>query len=126
MSDEDVNDFNDEVEEVLNKKGKKPKEVAESSNQVLIRTTPESHQRWKDAAAKMGVSMSEFVRSAADQSASELLDCPHPVTNRRWYPWSETCLRCGVQLRKDKVWLVDPVTLPHVRPFVNANPAVRK
>lgn len=125
MSDADVNDFDEELEEV-SRKGKKAKDVSEGSNQVLIRATPESHQRWKDAAAKLGVSMAEFVRSAADKAASELLDCPHPVTNRRWYPWSETCLKCGNQLRNDKVWLVDPNNIPHVRPFVNSNPAVRK
>lgn len=125
MSDVEVNDFSDEVEEVLSKKGKKTKDVADSSNQVLIRATPEAHQRWKDAAAKLGISMAEFVRNAADRAASDLLDCPHPAANRRWYPWSETCLRCGNQLRRDKKWLVDPETIPHVRPYVNSNITLR-
>jgi hypothetical protein len=92
--------------------------------QVLIRATPDEHTRWKQAAEKNGQSMSEFIRDAANQSAATLLDCHHEVQNRRWYPWAETCLKCGVQLRDRDTWLVDPATFPLVRP-ANANPAVR-
>ena len=94
----------------------------EASNQVLIRASAESHERWKQAAAKQGVSMAEFVRAAADRSASDALDCFHPADQRRWYPWAEVCLKCGCQLRDGKTWLVDPLQLTHVRPF-EANPA---
>lgn len=90
--------------------------------QVLIRAPRDSHERWKTAAEKQGISMSEFVRTAADRAAAELLDCPHGVQHRRWYPWAELCLHCGVQLRDGKKWLVDPATFPHTRPF-DANPA---
>lgn len=93
--------------------------------QVLIRASRDSHERWKQAAEKQGISMSEFVRTAADAAASELLDCFHGVEHRRWYPWAEVCLKCGVQLRDGKNWLVDPATFPHTRP-VDANPAVMR
>lgn len=92
--------------------------------QVLIRATPDEHERWKQAADKTGQTMSDFIRNAANQQAAEHLDCAHTVQHRRWYPWAETCLKCGIQLRDGKNWLVDPNSIPHVRP-VNANPAVR-
>jgi len=131
MSDE----INDELDEVMaevarttmptrkRSTGAKP---GEGTNQVLIRATPDSHQRWKDAAAKLGVSMTEFVRSAADAAAADLLDCAHPADNRRWYPWAETCMRCGKALRDRSGWLVDPDTFTHVN-MPNAFPVnIRK
>jgi hypothetical protein len=90
--------------------------------QVLIRAPKESHERWKTAAEKQGISMSEFVRTAADQAAADLLDCAHGVEHRRWYPWEEHCLKCGIKLRDRKKWLVDPSTFPQIRP-ANGNPA---
>lgn len=87
----------------------------EGSNQVLIRASAESHERWKEAAAKQGVSMAEFVRTAADAAASEALDCPHDPVHRRWYPFAEACLQCGMQLREGDVWYVDPNTIIQVR-----------
>lgn len=96
----------------------------DGTNQVLIRAAAESHERWKQAAAKQGISMAEFIRAAADKSAAETLDCPHGADQRRWYPWAEVCMRCGTQLRDGKTWLVDPTTIPHVRPL-DGNPALR-
>lgn len=95
----------------------------DGTNQVLIRAAAESHERWKQAAHKQGVSMAEFIRAAADKAAAETLDCNHPADQRRWYPWAEVCMRCGTQLRDNKTWLVDPHAIPHVRPF-DANPAI--
>lgn len=94
------------------------------TSQVLIRTNKESHERWKQAAEHLGISMAEFVRNAADKATSDLLDCPHGAEHRRWYPWAETCLRCGTQLRDRNTWLVNPANIPHVRPIAG-NPAVR-
>jgi hypothetical protein len=91
--------------------------------QVLIRASRDSHERWKTAAEDQGVSMSEFVRTAADRAAADQLDCTHGAQHRRWYPWAELCLKCGIQLRDRKTWLVNPDTIPHVRPR-GANPAV--
>lgn len=65
--------------------------------QVIVRAPEESHQRWKDAAARRGLSMSEFVRQAADAEAAQVLDCPHDRVQE--YPWSAVCLRCGQRLR---------------------------
>lgn len=96
----------------------------DGTNQVLIRAAAESHERWKQAANRQGISMAEFIRAAADKAAAETLDCPHGADQRRWYPWAEVCMRCGIQLRDGKEWLVDPYSIPHVRPL-ESNPAVR-
>jgi hypothetical protein len=123
MNEENFNE--DGIEEAMNEIAKDIKPTrrrstgtkeGDTANQVLIRTSPESHQRWKDAAEKQGVSMAEFVRRAADTAAKELLDCPHPAESRRWYPWAETCMKCGKALRDRSGWLVDPSEFPHVRP----------
>lgn len=125
-----MNDDNIEVaaaNEVAKGLGRKKSTGAapgDGTNQVLIRAAAESHERWKLAAARQGISMSEFIRAAADKAASETLDCPHSADQRRWYPWAEVCMRCGVQLRDRNTWLVDPHSIPHVRPL-EANPAVK-
>lgn len=77
--------------------GSKPGEPA--SKQVLIRANEVDHERWKRAAEARGVSLSEFIRDCLNDRASELLDCQHPLNQRRYYPWSEMCLACGQRLR---------------------------
>jgi len=77
--------------------GSQPGEPAQK--QVLIRATDYDHQRWKDAAAKRGVSIAEFVRQACNDESSRELDCTHPMQYRVSYPWSERCKRCGTRLR---------------------------
>lgn len=122
-----ADDFDALAEEHTSALGRKKSTGAkpgEGTNQVLIRASAESHARWKEAAAKTGVSMSEFIREAADKAASNLLDCFHRAEHRRWYPWAEACLKCGKQLRDGKTWLVDPHSIPHVKPL-DGNPAVR-
>lgn len=69
------------------------------AKQVLFRASEHDHQRWKDAADKLGISMAEFIRECCNAKATELLDCPHPLNQRRWYPWSEMCLQCGMRIR---------------------------
>jgi uncharacterized protein (DUF1778 family) len=64
--------------------------------QVMIRAAEEDHLRWKTAAEKAGTSMSDFVRDAANEAATKLLDCAH--LNRKTYPWSSRCLDCGERL----------------------------
>ncbi len=68
-------------------------EAGEQAKQVLIRASEASRERWKEAAARQGTSMSEFVREAADRAASEALDCTHG--NLRIYPWRHICMDCG-------------------------------
>lgn len=70
-----------------------------ASRQVLLRATPYDHDRWKQAAEHLGISMAEFIRNTCNDKAADILDCPHPLNQRRWYPWSEMCLRCGMRLR---------------------------
>jgi hypothetical protein len=70
-----------------------------ANKQVLIRATTYDHGRWKEAADKYGMTLSDFIRTCCNERASDILDCPHPINERRFYPWSETCLRCGLRLR---------------------------
>jgi predicted HicB family RNase H-like nuclease len=69
------------------------------AKQVLFRANEADHDRWKEAAAKLNISMAEFIRECCNAKASDLLDCPHPLNQRRWYPWSEMCLACGYRIR---------------------------
>jgi hypothetical protein len=72
---------------------------APAAAQVLIRTTSDERERWKQAAERRGQTLSDFVRSAVRQAAADTLDCPHPLNQRRWYPWAEFCMACGQRLR---------------------------
>ena len=72
-------------------------EAGEQAVQVIVRAAERSRERWKEAAAKKGISMSEFVREAADAAATEILDCSHD--NVRTYPWATFCNRCGLRLK---------------------------
>lgn len=69
------------------------------AKQVLFRASEHDHDRWKEASAKLGISMAEFIRECCNAKAKDLLDCPHPLNQRRWYPWSEMCLQCGYRIR---------------------------
>lgn len=73
-------------------------ETAPNPKQVMIRATPEEHERWKTAAEREGKTLTDFVRDIANAHASEVIDCPHPETHRERYPWQETCLKCGTRL----------------------------
>lgn len=77
--------------------GAKKGETAQS--QILIRASHEDHELIKQAAAFVGLSMSEFVRNTALEKARELLHCSHPISQRKAYPWAEICLKCGQRLR---------------------------
>jgi len=70
-----------------------------ANKQVLLRATERDHERWKLAATKLGVSMSEFIRSNVNRAADELLDCQHPMHMRKTYPWSERCMACSHRFR---------------------------
>lgn len=68
-----------------------------ATKQVLIRTTDEDHARWKEASDKEGITLSEFLRKAANASASDVLDCKHPTDQIKWYPWGKRCTKCGLR-----------------------------
>lgn len=69
-----------------------------AQKQVLIRATEADHERWKEAAEKCGMSMSEFVRMAANDAAKKTGECQHPVENQKVYPWASFCLLCNKRL----------------------------
>ncbi len=73
------------------------------AKQVLFRANDADHDRWKQAAEKLGISLSEFIRECCNAKASELLDCQHPLNQRRWYPWAEICTKCGFRIRNEVV-----------------------
>jgi len=73
-------------------------EGSTATKQVLIRVTEEDHARWKEASEKEQMTMSDFLRKAANTLASEILDCTHPAEFIKWFPWGSRCRRCGARL----------------------------
>jgi predicted DNA-binding protein len=67
--------------------------------QVLIRASEHDRDRWKMSAEKSGVTLSAWIRDSLNRSASDALDCPHPLNFRRFYPWAEICLACKTRLK---------------------------
>ncbi|MFM2124098.1 MAG: hypothetical protein RL328_549 [Acidobacteriota bacterium] len=67
--------------------------------QVIIRTTPQNRERWKQAAQKQGISVAELTRRLMDQHATNILDCRHPLNQRYRSPGYEACRICGKRLR---------------------------
>lgn len=65
---------------------------------VYVRVAGWKHDEWVAVAEGEGVSLSEFVRLCVDPVVEGKLRCSHPVGSRRVYPWSVTCLLCGVRL----------------------------
>lgn len=70
-----------------------------ANKQILIRATESDHERWKLAAEKSGQSLAQFIRETVNQKVTDILDCSHPIEQRRKYPWAEFCLRCNARLR---------------------------
>jgi uncharacterized protein (DUF1778 family) len=71
----------------------------ERDKSFLVRLTEEEHERIRRASEHHGVSMQDWFRNNALKSAAEVLDCQHPIEFRKVYPWSDTCMRCGLRLR---------------------------
>jgi hypothetical protein len=74
-------------------------EGSTATKQVLIRTTDEDHARWKSASDKEGITLSEFLRNAANKLANDVLECKHPAESLKWFPWGTRCLLCGEKLK---------------------------
>ena len=92
----------DKVAETLVPSRKKvagSKEGDPAQSQILIRATKEDHELIKAAAEHEGKSMSEFVREVAVAKARDIVECQHPLSHRKSYPWSEFCLKCGTRLK---------------------------
>ena len=69
-----------------------------ATSQVLIRCTQYDRDRWKRAAEHRGLTLSDFIRGCLNGVTADILDCSHPLNERRYYPWAEFCLRCGQRL----------------------------
>lgn len=67
--------------------------------QVLIRVSESQREQWQAAADADGLSVSEWLRQMADSRWREIFTCVHPIEDRKSYPWSEFCLKCGARLR---------------------------
>ena len=65
---------------------------------ILVRLTNKDRERWKEASEKIGVTMSQMIRDAVNVKVIEVLDCSHPTNLRRYYPWSEFCLKCSTRI----------------------------
>jgi len=73
-----------------------------ATKQVLLRTTEDEHEEWKNASEAMGVSVSEMIREAMRnhiKAYNESKECQHPMDRRKVYPWAEICSACGKRLR---------------------------
>lgn len=66
---------------------------------VLIRLTEHDRERWKRTSEQVGKTVSQMIRDCVNQYVSDTLDCSHPTNMRRYYPWSEFCLKCETRLR---------------------------
>ena len=69
-----------------------------ADKQVLIRATDVDRERWKNAAQKEGKSLAQFLRDTINEKVVEILDCTHPLEQRRIYPWAQICTRCNQRL----------------------------
>jgi hypothetical protein len=101
MSDDNIEAAMDKVAETLEPTiSPLPKEDdGPAPSTVLIRTNDYDKDRWKQAADKVEMSLSQFIRETLNARAVDLLDCAHPTNMRRWYPWAEFCLKCETRLR---------------------------
>lgn len=82
------------IEDLTRKANTGSKPGLPANKQVLIRATDEDHERWKTAAAELGVSLAEFVRDACNKAAGSMM-CQHLPEHRKVYPWMSKCLKCG-------------------------------
>ena len=74
-------------------------EEGAASKNILVRLPESDRTRWKQAADKMGLTVSQLIRDTVNEKVKNILDGPHPVNQRRYYPWSEFCLACETRLR---------------------------
>lgn len=69
-----------------------------ADKQVLIRTTENERQKWKDASTKEGESLSSWIRKNLNEKADKILTCQHEVVKN--YPWATICVKCRQRLTK--------------------------
>lgn len=90
----------DAVDKALASPGSGLEDIEETRDrQVLIRVGEAQRDRWQQCADADGLSVSEWLRQMADARYREVFLCTHPLDQRKSYPWSELCMKCGVRLR---------------------------
>ena len=72
-----------------------------NQKQVLIRVSESQHARWKQAADKSGISMAQYIRAVCDEASEKTLNCPHPMSHRKKYPWANICTICKTRLPQE-------------------------
>jgi len=77
----------------------KEEDDSPADKQILIRIHDNDRERWKAASDRLAISMSQFIRDTVNEKVGNVLDCPHPLNQRRYYPWAEFCLKCDSRLR---------------------------
>lgn len=70
-----------------------------ADKQVLIRTTDQERERWKQASSQEHLTLSAWIRTVLNAEAKRLLECEHPINMVRFYPWSKMCTKCGQRLK---------------------------
>lgn len=70
-----------------------------SNASVLVRTTDDVRERWRQAAEASGLTLSAWIRDTLNAEAKNVLDCEHPMNMVRFYPWSQMCLKCGKRIK---------------------------
>lgn len=70
-----------------------------ADKQVLIRTTEQDREKWKQASELEGATLSSWIRTTLNNAARNLLECDHPMNMTRFYPWATICTKCGKRLR---------------------------
>jgi hypothetical protein len=65
---------------------------------VLIRTTENDRDRWKQAADLCGMNLSAWIRGLLNDEARRLLECNHPMELMKIYPWAKICGKCNKRL----------------------------
>lgn len=107
MSDIQENNIKAAMSQVVSSDDLRIKQVAEGEDnvvdkQVLIRVSEKDRQRWKQASEMSGKTLSSWIRDILNQEANNLLDCPHPLNEVKYYPWAQICTRCGLRINLKK------------------------
>lgn len=69
-----------------------------ADKQVLIRTTDQERDRWKEASSHENLTLSAWIRNTLNAEAKRILECDHPMNMMRFYPWAKICTKCGQRL----------------------------
>ena len=81
-----------------------------AGKQVLIRTTESDRENWKKVSDIVGLTLSAWIRETLNEKARTFLDCDHPESFMRSYPWAVMCTKCGRRINdQDAIESKDPI-----------------